>query len=154
MMFLRALSAELRKAATLPGILAGIGVMVVASAALTAYNASMVRGALAGGRPEDTAFGSAFDAAFAAVIAKTAFVGGEFVKDFERRYAEAYGIDHCVSCANGTDAIYIVLRMLGIGAGDEVITTAISWISTGRSPTEQSSWMHSLGAGSVEPALA
>lgn len=71
-----------------------------------------------------------FDAALAAVIARTAFVGGEFVRDFERRYAEAYGIDHCVSCANGTDAIYIVLRMLGIGEGDEVITTAISWIST------------------------
>ena len=77
-----------------------------------------------------------FDAAFAAVIAKTAFVGGEFVKDFERRYAEAYGIDHCVSCANGTDAIYIVLRMLGIGAGDEVITTAISWISTSETITQ------------------
>lgn len=77
-----------------------------------------------------------FDAAFAAVIAKTAFVGGEFVRDFERRYAEAYGIDHCVSCANGTDAIYIVLRMLGIGAGDEVITSAISWISTSETITQ------------------
>ena len=77
-----------------------------------------------------------FDAAFAAVIAKMAFVGGEFVRDFERRYAEAYGIDHCVSCANGTDAIYIVLRMLGIGAGDEVITSAISWISTSETITQ------------------
>ncbi len=67
MTLLRALSAELGKAATLPGIWVGISVMVVASAALTAYNASMVRGALAAGRPEDTAFGSAFDAAFAAV---------------------------------------------------------------------------------------
>lgn len=71
-----------------------------------------------------------FDGALAAVIARTAFVGGEFVRNFERQYAEAYGVQHCVSCANGTDAIYIVLRMLGIGAGDEVITTAISWIST------------------------
>lgn len=71
-----------------------------------------------------------FDGALAAVIARTAFVGGEFVRNFERQYADAYGVQHCVSCANGTDAIYIVLRMLGIGAGDEVITTAISWIST------------------------
>ena len=70
------------------------------------------------------------------MIEKTAFVGGEFVRDFERRYAEAYGIDHCVSCANGTDAIYIVLRMLGIGAGDEVITSAISWISTSETITQ------------------
>lgn len=76
------------------------------------------------------------DAALAAVIAKTAFVGGEFVREFERKYRETYGIDHCVSCANGTDAIYIVLRMLGIGAGDEVITSAISWISTSETITQ------------------
>ena len=69
-----------------------------------------------------------FDDALAAVIARTGFVGGEFVRSFELDYANAYGVKHCVSCANGTDAIYIVLRMLGIGAGDEVITTAISWI--------------------------
>jgi len=77
-----------------------------------------------------------FDAALAAVIAKSAFVGGEFVKDFERRYAEACGVEHCISCGNGTDAIYIVLRMLGIGAGDEVITTAISWIATSETITQ------------------
>lgn len=67
MTYLRALSAELRKAANLPGIWVGIAVMVAASAALTAYNASMVRNALADGRFADTAFGSAFEAAFAAV---------------------------------------------------------------------------------------
>jgi dTDP-4-amino-4,6-dideoxygalactose transaminase len=71
-----------------------------------------------------------FDAALAAVIARNAFIGGEFVREFEKAYAEKYGVGHCISCANGTDAIYIVLRMLGIGAGDEVITTAASWIST------------------------
>ena len=38
--------------------------------------------------------------------------------------------------ANGTDAIYIVLRMLGIGVGDEVITTASSWISTSETVTQ------------------
>ena len=71
-----------------------------------------------------------FDHAIAQVIAKTAFVRGEFVHEFEQAYARAYGVEHCVSCGNGTDAIYIVLRMLGIGPGDEVITTAASWIST------------------------
>ena len=70
------------------------------------------------------------DAAMRAVIEATAFVGGKFVKDFEDDYARAYGVKHCISCANGTDAIYIVLKMLGIGPGDEVITTAASWIST------------------------
>jgi dTDP-4-amino-4,6-dideoxygalactose transaminase len=71
-----------------------------------------------------------FDDALAEVIAETAFVGGKFVKEFEQKYAEAYGVEHCISCANGTDAIYIALRMLGIGPGDEVITTAATWIST------------------------
>ena len=71
-----------------------------------------------------------FDAAFAGVIANTAFIGGEPVKKFESEYARKYGVEHCIACGNGTDAIYIVMRMLGIGAGDEVITTAASWIST------------------------
>jgi dTDP-4-amino-4,6-dideoxygalactose transaminase len=77
-----------------------------------------------------------FDAALAAVIAKTAFIGGEFVRAFERDYADAYGVKHCISCANGTDAIYVVLKMLGIGEGDEVITTAASWISTSETITQ------------------
>lgn len=71
-----------------------------------------------------------FDAALARVIEKNAFIGGQPVAEFERRFAEKYGVRHCIACGNGTDAIYIVLRMLGIGAGDEVITTAGSWIST------------------------
>jgi dTDP-4-amino-4,6-dideoxygalactose transaminase len=71
-----------------------------------------------------------FDAALAGVIADTAFIGGAPVREFERAFAAAYGVRHCISCANGTDAIYVVLRMLGIGAGDEVITSAASWIST------------------------
>ena len=70
------------------------------------------------------------DRAIQSVINDTAFVRGPYVSAFEERYADAYGVDHCVSCANGTDAIYIVLRMLGIGTGDEVITVANSWIST------------------------
>ena len=71
-----------------------------------------------------------FDGALAGVIHSNAFIGGRPVAEFERSFAAAYGVRHCVACGNGTDAIYIVLRMLGIGAGDEVITTAASWIST------------------------
>lgn len=79
---------------------------------------------------------SEIDAAIAGVIRETAFIGGDVVRDFERRFAADYGIDHCVSVANGTDAIYIALRMLGIGDGDEVITTAHSWISTSEAVTQ------------------
>lgn len=71
-----------------------------------------------------------FDAALHGVISRTAFIGGEPVRQFERDYERAYGVRNCISCGNGTDAIYIVLKMLGIGHGDEVITTACSWIST------------------------
>jgi dTDP-4-amino-4,6-dideoxygalactose transaminase len=70
------------------------------------------------------------DAAIQSVINKTAFVGGPYVQEFEIGFAEKYGVKHCISCANGTDAIYITLKALGIGPGDEVITAANSWIST------------------------
>lgn len=50
--------------------------------------------------------------------------------DFEKAYAEKYDVKHCVSCGNGTDAIFITLKMLGVGPGDEVITTSNSWIAS------------------------
>jgi dTDP-4-amino-4,6-dideoxygalactose transaminase len=70
------------------------------------------------------------DKAIETVIQESAFIGGTPVRAFETTFKEAYGVKHCISCANGTDAIYIVLKMLGIGTGDEVITVANSWIST------------------------
>ncbi|MBM4196804.1 MAG: DegT/DnrJ/EryC1/StrS family aminotransferase [Gammaproteobacteria bacterium] len=70
------------------------------------------------------------DAAIAGVIAETAFVRGKYVNAFEADYARGYGVEHCVSCANGTDAIYIALKALGVGPGSEVITVANSWIAT------------------------
>lgn len=70
------------------------------------------------------------DTAMQSVISETAFIGGKYVRDFENQFATLAGVKHCVSVANGTDAIYIIMKMLGIGAGDEVITVANSWIST------------------------
>ncbi len=64
------------------------------------------------------------------VITETSFIGGPVIKQFEKDFAALLGVKHCVGVANGTDAIYIVLRMLNIGQGDEVITVANSWIST------------------------
>lgn len=61
------LVAELFKAITLPAVWAGVGITVLGSAALTWLNATGVRDALLEGRPEDTAFGSALDTAFAAM---------------------------------------------------------------------------------------
>jgi dTDP-4-amino-4,6-dideoxygalactose transaminase len=70
------------------------------------------------------------DAAIAAVIAGNAFIRGPYVDAFEREFAAAVDVKHCVSCANGTDALYLALAALKVRPGDEVITTAHSWIST------------------------
>jgi dTDP-4-amino-4,6-dideoxygalactose transaminase len=70
------------------------------------------------------------DSAIHDIICNTAFIGGKPVNDFEAAFAELYGIDHCISVANGTDSLYIIMKMLGIGVGDEVITVANSWISS------------------------
>jgi dTDP-4-amino-4,6-dideoxygalactose transaminase len=76
------------------------------------------------------------DSAIRSVIEKTAFIGGQFVDKYEMAFAEKHGAKHCVSCANGTDAIYITLKALNIGPGDEVITVANSWISTSETITQ------------------
>jgi dTDP-4-amino-4,6-dideoxygalactose transaminase len=70
------------------------------------------------------------DAAIAAVIADTAFVGGRYVNEFERAFAAYCGVGHCVGLANGTDALFIALKTLGIGPGDEVITVANTFVAT------------------------
>ena len=70
------------------------------------------------------------DGAIQSVIEESAFVKGRYVSQFEEEYAYECGVGHCISCASGTDALYITLKALGIGPGDEVITTALSWIST------------------------
>src|SRR5215470_14832051 len=76
------------------------------------------------------------DAAIAEVIAQSAFIRGPQVDAFEQAWAKTLGVKHCVSCANGTDALYIAMRGLGIKPGDEVITTAHSWISTSETITQ------------------
>src|ERR1700760_2213742 len=73
---------------------------------------------------------SEVDAAIASVIRDNAFIRGPYVDAFEREFAEAAEIRHCVSCANGTDALYLAMAALKVAPGDEVITTAHSWIST------------------------
>lgn len=76
------------------------------------------------------------DTAIQNVINETAFIKGKYVQKFEEEYADVYGVKHVISCANGTDAIYITLKALGIGLGDEVITVANTWISTAETITQ------------------
>jgi len=64
------------------------------------------------------------------VLARTAFIGGPQVAAFEREYAEFISVAHCVAVANGTDAIEIALRAVGVGPGDECILPANTFIAT------------------------
>jgi dTDP-4-amino-4,6-dideoxygalactose transaminase len=70
------------------------------------------------------------DGAIAAVIRDNAFIRGPYVDAFERAFADAVEIGHCVSCASGTDALYLAMAGLKVLPGDEVITPAHSWISS------------------------
>jgi dTDP-4-amino-4,6-dideoxygalactose transaminase len=70
------------------------------------------------------------DAVISSVIEETAFIGGPHVKAFEDAFAQYCGVSHCLGLANGTDALFIALKALGIGPGDEVITVANSFVAT------------------------
>jgi dTDP-4-amino-4,6-dideoxygalactose transaminase len=70
------------------------------------------------------------DNAIQNVISETAFIGGTYVKKFEKEFSELYGMKHCISVGNGTDSLYIIMKSLGIKKDDEVITSAYSWISS------------------------
>ena len=73
------------------------------------------------------------DEAIQQVVAETAFIGGKYADRFEMEFAEYVGLKHCIACANGTDSLEILLKAFEIGAGDEVIVPAHTWISTAES---------------------
>jgi dTDP-4-amino-4,6-dideoxygalactose transaminase len=70
------------------------------------------------------------DGAIRQVLEGGQFIGGRWVEEFGEAFARLHGVKHCIPVASGTDALYISLKMLGIGPGDEVITPANSWISS------------------------
>ena len=70
------------------------------------------------------------DRRMSAVLAHGKYILGPEVTELEERLAEFVGVRHCITCANGTDALQIALMGLGIGPGDEVITPAFSYIAT------------------------
>src|SRR5258705_881508 len=76
------------------------------------------------------------DSAIADVIAQSAYIRGRHVDAFEEAWARTLGVKRCISCANGTKPIYFALRGLGLKRGDEVITSAHSWISTSETITQ------------------
>ena len=70
------------------------------------------------------------------VIQQSSFVRGPYVEKFEKMFADMMERKYCVSCANGTDSLYIAMNALGVKPGDEVIAPAHSWISTTETITQ------------------
>lgn len=68
--------------------------------------------------------------AIEAVIGSSAFIHGPFVAAFEREMAAFAHARHCVGSANGTEAIFVALKALGVKPGDEVITVANTFTAT------------------------
>lgn len=75
------------------------------------------------------------DPVIADVLSTSAFIGGPYVSAFEEAFAAFCGVGHCVGVGNGTDALFLALKVLGIGPGDEVITAANSFIATSEAIT-------------------
>ena len=69
-------------------------------------------------------------AALGRVLEHGQYILGPEVAELEERLAAFVGVRHCISCANGTDALQVAQMALGIGAGDEVITPAFTYIAT------------------------
>jgi dTDP-4-amino-4,6-dideoxygalactose transaminase len=75
------------------------------------------------------------DQAISDVVEGSAFIGGKFVKAFEQDFANYIGIKNCVGVGNGTDALFVALKALGISEGNEVITAANTFIATAEAIT-------------------
>lgn len=76
------------------------------------------------------AIGEEINAAVQLVLTSGRYIGGPLVVDFETEFATYTGTTEAVACNSGTDALYLALRALEIGPGDEVLTTPFTFIST------------------------
>lgn len=77
---------------------------------------------------------SEIDSAIAAAVSSSRFISGPQVKELEKNLAEYVGVKHCVTCANGTDALTLALKTWGIGSGDAVFVPDFTFFSSGECP--------------------
>lgn len=71
------------------------------------------------------------------VCAFARYISGPEVKELENQLAEYVGVKHCVTCANGTDAITLALKVWGIGEGDAVFVPDFTFFSSGECPASE-----------------
>ena len=74
------------------------------------------------------------DAGIADVLTGARFISGPQVKELEQRLADYVGVKHCITCANGTDAITLALMAWNIGQGDAVFVPDFTFFSSGECP--------------------
>jgi dTDP-4-amino-4,6-dideoxygalactose transaminase len=70
------------------------------------------------------------DAVWFEIMGSAGFIGGPRVKALEEQIAAYCGTEYAVACGNGTDALFLIMGSLGIGKGDEVITTPFTFFAT------------------------
>ena len=71
------------------------------------------------------------------VVESAKFISGPQVKELEKKLADYVGVKHCITCANGTDAITIAMRAWGIGKGDAVFIPDFTFFSSGECPADE-----------------
>ncbi len=74
---------------------------------------------------------TAIDSAIQNVLLSSHFIGGEPVSQLEEKLADFVGVKHCITCANGTDALQLALMAWEIGEGDAVFVPDFTFFSTG-----------------------
>ena len=102
------------------------------------------------------------EAAALRVVRSGHYIGGPEVDAFEREFAAWCGASHCAGVANGLDALHLILRAYGIGAGDEVIvpsnTYVATWLAVSHAgatpvPVEPDEGSHNIDPGRIAAAL-
>lgn len=81
-------------------------------------------------KPLEKELNSELHSAFNRVLSSSYYIKGKEDEKFESRFSKYLGINYCVGCGNGLDALMIALKTLGVGAGDEVIVPSNTYIAT------------------------
>ncbi|MBM3334401.1 DegT/DnrJ/EryC1/StrS family aminotransferase, partial [Candidatus Sumerlaeota bacterium] len=81
-------------------------------------------------KTQHAAIADEIEQAMREVVESAAFIGGRFLAEFERSFADYCGVEHGVGASSGTSALHMALWACGIGAGDEVITVAHTFGAT------------------------